>query len=41
VVRRRAPGLDDASLVELVATGRSRDAVGLTRRMFSFGDLHA
>jgi hypothetical protein len=41
VVRRRAPGLDGASLVELVAEGRSRDALHRSRRMFAFTDLHA
>lgn len=41
VVRRRAPGLDGMSLMELVASGRSADAVRFTRQMFGFGDLHA
>lgn len=40
VVRRRAPGLDGMSLIELVATGRSADALRATRQMFVFGDLH-
>ena len=40
VVRRRAPGLGDRSLVELVADGHSSEALALTRRMFTFGDLH-
>ena len=40
VVRRRAPGLDNMSLIELVADGRSRDAAQLTRQMFAFTDLH-
>ncbi|MFP4636179.1 MAG: hypothetical protein ACLFRD_09975 [Nitriliruptoraceae bacterium] len=41
VVRRRAPGLEGASLFELVASGRSRDALRLTRQMFTFTDAHA
>lgn len=40
VVRRQAPGLDGASLMELVASGRSSDALALTRRMFTFTDVH-
>lgn len=41
VVRRRAPRLDGASLLELVAAGRSQDALRWTRQMFAFGDVHA
>jgi hypothetical protein len=41
VVRRRAPRLDGASLVELVRDGRSPDALRLTRAMFTFTDAHA
>lgn len=41
VVRRRAPGLDGASLIELVASGGGSDALRLTRRMFTFTDVHA
>lgn len=40
VVRRRAPGLDGKSLVELVTAGRSSEAVSLTRQMFAFTDVH-
>lgn len=40
VVRRRAPGLGDHSLIELVSSGRSSDALALTRRMFAFTDVH-
>lgn len=39
VVRRQAAGLDGRSLIEMVADGRSGDALGRTRRMFTFGDL--
>ncbi len=41
VVRRQAPGLDGASLIELIASGRSSDALQLTRQMFTFTDVHA
>ena len=41
VVRRRSPGLGDASLIELVSSGRSTEALQLTRRMFAFTDAHA
>lgn len=41
VVRRRAPGLDGASLIELIASGRSSDALRRTRQMFTFTDVHA
>jgi hypothetical protein len=40
VVRRSAPKLDDASLLELVRAGRARDALLLTRAMFTFADAH-
>lgn len=40
VVRRRAFRLGDASLVELVTAGRTREALELTREMFAFSDLH-
>jgi hypothetical protein len=40
VVRRAAPNLDNASLIELIAGGRSGEAVVLTRRMFTFADTH-
>lgn len=41
VVRRQSPGLDGMSLIELVSSGRSSDALRLTRRMFAFTDVHA
>ncbi|HEX9889709.1 MAG TPA: hypothetical protein VGA69_09545 [Nitriliruptorales bacterium] len=41
MVRRQTPGLDGASLIELVAAGQSSDALRLTRRMFAFTDAHA
>ena len=41
VVRRPAPGLGGASLVELVSSGRAAEALELTRRMFAFTDAHA
>lgn len=41
VVRRRAPKLGSASLLELVSDGRSAEALELTRRMFTFTDAHA
>ncbi|MEX0953517.1 MAG: hypothetical protein WDZ26_06775 [Nitriliruptoraceae bacterium] len=41
VVRRRAPGLGGASLIDLVGAGRSRDALRLTREMFTFTDAHS
>jgi hypothetical protein len=40
VVRRRAPRLDGASLIELVRDGRSDEALRLTRAMFTFTDAH-
>jgi hypothetical protein len=40
VVRRPAPKLDDTSLLELVRAGRARDALLLTRAMFTFADAH-
>ena len=40
VVRRRADGLGGHSLLELVGSGRTAEALELTRRMFTFGDLH-
>jgi hypothetical protein len=40
-VRRPAPKLElDASLLELVRAGRARDALLLTRAMFTFTDAH-
>jgi hypothetical protein len=41
VVRRRAPRLDGASLLELIEAGRSSEALRLTRQMFAFTDAHA
>lgn len=41
VVRRRAPRLGDRSLIELIAAGRSAEALDLTRQMFAFSDVHA
>ena len=41
VVRRQAPGLGGASLIELVSSGRSREALRLTREMFAFTDVRA
>ena len=41
VVRREAPALGGHSLVELVASGQSAEALRLTRRMFTFADVHA
>lgn len=41
VVRRRAPRLGGKSLIELVSSGRSSQALRLTRQMFTFTDLHA
>jgi transcriptional regulator with XRE-family HTH domain len=40
VVRRPAPRLGGTSLLDMVATGRSAEALALTREMFLFGDLH-
>ena len=40
VVRRQAPALDGASLIELVSAGHSSDALRLTREMFTFTDVH-
>lgn len=36
VVRRRAPGLSDESLVSMIFEGRGSEALALTRRMFAF-----
>lgn len=41
VVRRRAPGLGDRSLFELVSQGRSNEALERTRQMFTFTEVHA
>lgn len=41
VVRRRASQLEGRTLIELVGAGRSGEALRLTRRMFTFTDLHA
>jgi hypothetical protein len=41
VVRRRAPALGSASLLELVVDGQSSEALRLTRQMFAFTDVHA
>lgn len=41
VVRRRASRLGGSSLLELVSSGRSGEALQWTREMFAFGDLHA
>lgn len=41
VVRRPAPSLGGASLLDLVADGRARDTLAATRQMFAFTDLHA
>ncbi len=41
VVRRRAPALGGSSLIDLVSAGSHRDALRLTREMFTFTDLHA
>lgn len=38
VVRRPAPNLGDASLLDLVATGQIGEALTATRRMFTFSD---
>jgi hypothetical protein len=40
VVRRRAPGLGDRSLLELWAAGDTKRVLVLTREMFAFGDAH-
>ena len=40
VVRRAASNLGDASLIDLIAEGRSAEAVVFTRTMFSFADAH-
>ncbi len=40
VVRREAPRLDGMSLIEFVTSGRSSEALQLTRQMFMFADLH-
>lgn len=41
VARRQAPGLGGASLIELVSSGRSSEALRLTRQMFMFTDVHS
>ncbi|HSL57784.1 MAG TPA: hypothetical protein VK866_08075 [Acidimicrobiales bacterium] len=41
VVRRRVERLGGRSLIELVAAGRSNEALHLTRQMFAFTDAHA
>ena len=41
VVRRQAPRLEGGSLLELVTAGSSREALRLTREMFTFTDVHA
>lgn len=41
VVRRDAPRLGGTSILELVGSGRSSEALRLTRQMFAFGDVHA
>jgi hypothetical protein len=41
VVRRPAPNLGGSSLLELVQDGRSAEALRLTRKMFTFADLHS
>ena len=41
VVRRAAPRLGGTSILELVGSGRSSEALRLTRQMFTFGDAHA
>lgn len=41
VVRRPADGLGGRSLIELVSAGRGSQALTLTRRMFTFTDVHA
>lgn len=40
VVRRAASNLGDVSLIDLIAEGRTAEAVVFTRRMFSFTDAH-
>lgn len=41
VVRRAAPNLGGVSLLDLVATGRSDEALAAAQQMFAFGDAHA
>ena len=41
VVRRRSGRLGGASLLELVAGGRTREVLDACRAMFRFGDVHA
>lgn len=41
VVRRDAPRLGGTSIIGLVQSGRSSDALRLTRQMFTFADVHA
>ena len=40
VVRRPASNLGNVSLLDVIGEGRTADAVGFTRRMFSFADAH-
>lgn len=40
VVRRRAPGLGDRSLVEIATSGDTAGVLDAVRRMFAFGDAH-
>lgn len=41
VVRRRTERLGNESLLDLVATGQTRETLDACRRMFRFGDVHA
>ena len=41
VVRRRASALDGCSLVELLAASGSTAVLEASRKMFTFGDVHA
>lgn len=40
VVRRPAHNFGDASLIDLIADGRTSEAVDLTRQMFTFTNAH-
>ncbi len=40
VVRREAPNLGNASLIDLITEGRTAEAVISTRLMFTFADAH-
>lgn len=40
VVRRSVPNLGGSSLLELVSGGQAAEALVLTRRMFTFTDVH-